>query len=113
MEKILSKLMIKILKNKKIVNQNRIIWFKGNLIKAKDAKVGILSPTAQFGLNVFEGIRGYWSEHHKELFLFRINEHLKRLFESCKIYNFSSFVVSIFFISKLIFLPFACSIHFL
>jgi branched-chain amino acid aminotransferase len=71
--------------NKKIVNQNRIIWFKGELISAKDAKVEILSPTAQFGLNVFEGIRGYWSEDHKDIFLFRLDDHLKRLFDSCKI----------------------------
>jgi branched-chain amino acid aminotransferase len=81
---------MKILNNKKIINENRIIWFKGDLIKAKDAKVQILSPTAQFGLNVFEGIRGYWSEDHNNLFLFRIKEHLKRLFESCKILRINS-----------------------
>ena len=81
--------------NNKIINQNRIIWFKGEFVKAKDAKIEILSPTAQFGLNAFEGIRGYWSEKEKDLFLFRMNEHLKRLFKSCEIlgirspYNYS------------------------
>ena len=79
-----------ILKNKKNVNQDRIIWFKGNLIKAKDAKVAILSPTAQFGLNVFEGIKGYWSKDHKDLLLFRLDDHLKRLFQSCKILGIKS-----------------------
>lgn len=69
------------LDNKKELNQNRIIWFKGELIRAEHAKVQILSPTAQFGLNAFEGIRGYWSERHQDLFLFRINEHLQRLYE--------------------------------
>ena len=81
---------MKSLNNKKIINENRIIWFKGDLIRAKDATVHILSPTAQFGLNVFEGIRGYWSEEYKNLFLFRIKEHLKRLFESCKILRINS-----------------------
>jgi branched-chain amino acid aminotransferase len=81
---------MKKLGNKKKLNQNRIIWFKGELIRAEYAKVQILSPTAQFGLNVFEGIRGYWSERHQDLFLFRLNEHLKRLYESCKILGIKS-----------------------
>ena len=41
------------LDNKKELNQNRIIWFKGEPIRAEHAKVQILSPTVQFGLNVF------------------------------------------------------------
>ena len=75
--------------------KDRIIWFKGELIKASEAKVHVLSPTAQYGLNVFEGLRAYWSEEHEELFIFRLEEHLKRLERSCKIlsitspYNFS------------------------
>jgi branched-chain amino acid aminotransferase len=66
-------------------NQDQIIWFKGELIKAKEAMVNVLSPTAQYGLNVFEGIRGYWSDSHKDIFIFRLNEHLKRLQKSCQI----------------------------
>ena len=57
------------------LNKDRIIWFKGELIKANEAKVQILSPTAQYSLNVFD--LGYWSEEHKDLFIFRIDEHLK------------------------------------
>lgn len=78
-----------------LFNEDRIVWFKGELIKAKDAKVHILSPTAQYGLNAFEGLRGYWSEKHNDLFIFRLDEHLKRLEKSCQIlginspYNFS------------------------
>ena len=68
-----------ILKTRKIVNQNRIIWFKGNLIKAKDAKVGILSPTAQFGLNVFEGIRCFVDS----VLIFKSTVGIARLNLSC------------------------------
>lgn len=45
----------------------------------------VLSPTAQFGLNVFEGLRGYWNAERNDVFLFRVNDHLDRLFASCKL----------------------------
>ena len=64
---------------------DRLIWFKGELIKAEDAKVHALSPTAQFGLNVFEGLRGYWSKPDQELYIFRFDDHITRLFQSCKL----------------------------
>lgn len=63
----------------------RQIWFKGALMAPEDARVEILSPTAQFGLNVFEGIRGYWNAAQRRLFLFRLEEHLLRLQDSCKL----------------------------
>ena len=48
-------------------------------MNVNDAKVNVLSPTSQFGLNVFEGIRCYWNEEKKQLFAFRLHEHFKRL----------------------------------
>lgn len=36
--------------------EHRRIWFKGEIIDVNDAKVNALAPTAQFGLNVFEGM---------------------------------------------------------
>ena len=57
---------------------------------ARDAVVPVLSPTAQFGLNVFEGIRGYWSEAHGDIMLFRLKDHLDRLFNSCRLIGFDS-----------------------
>lgn len=65
--------------------EDRKIWFKGSVVDANDANVNILSPTAQFGLNVFEGIRCYWNEEKKQLYVFRLNEHLDRLNDSCKL----------------------------
>lgn len=65
------------------VNQ-RYIWYKGQVINVNDAKVNILAPTAQFGLNVFEGIPCYWNEHKKQLYAFRLNDHYRRLLRSAK-----------------------------
>lgn len=64
---------------------DRLIWFRGAVMPAHKALVPVLSPTAQFGLNVFEGIRGYWSETDEDLYLFRLQDHLARLFASCRL----------------------------
>ncbi len=64
---------------------DRLIWFKGELVHVNDAKINILSPTAQFGLNVFEGIPCYWNEKHKQLYAFRLRDHYNRLLRSAKL----------------------------
>lgn len=66
-----------------------IIWFKGELIPQSQAKVPVLSPTAQFGLNVFEGIRCYWNSEVSQLYAFRLREHFNRLQKSCKLLRIS------------------------
>lgn len=58
---------------------NRLIWLGGEILNVNDAKINVLSPTAQFGLNVFEGIRCYWNEDKKMLYAFRLDDHFKRL----------------------------------
>ena len=68
---------------------NNKIWFKGSIIERKNAYIHALSPTSQFGLNVFEGVRCYWNQKKNTLFAFRLNCHIKRLFSSAKIANFS------------------------
>lgn len=62
---------------------SRNMWFCGSIIPDNQAMISVLSPTAQFGLNVFEGVRCYWNEEGSKLYVFRLEEHLVRLFESC------------------------------
>ncbi len=50
-----------------------------------DAKINVLAPTSQFGLNVFEGIPCYWNEDESQLYAFRLDEHYKRLEKSAKL----------------------------
>lgn len=64
---------------------NRRIWFKGEILNVNDAKINILSPTSQFGLNVFEGIPCYWNDEEKQLYAFRLDEHYDRLIRSAKL----------------------------
>ncbi len=61
---------------------NRLIWYKGEIVNVNDAKINILAPTAQFGLNVFEGIPCYWNGEEKQLYAFRLDDHYNRLLRS-------------------------------
>lgn len=64
---------------------NRFIWYKGQIVNVNDAKINILAPTAQFGLNVFEGIPCYWNEEEKQLYAFRLEDHYNRLLRSARL----------------------------
>lgn len=64
---------------------NRRIWFKGEILNVNDAKINVLAPTSQFGLNVFEGIPCYWNDEEKQLYAFRLDEHYDRLVRSAKL----------------------------
>lgn len=66
------------------MNDN-LIWIRGEIMRGSRATVNVLSPMAQFGLNVFEGIRCYWNEEMGELYAFRLKEHLDRLMLSCRL----------------------------
>jgi branched-chain amino acid aminotransferase len=69
---------------------DNFIWIRGEIIRQSHATVNVLSPMAQFGLNVFEGIRCYWNEDKGELHAFRLNEHLDRLMKSCRLVRLPS-----------------------
>ena len=64
---------------------NRLIWFKGQIMNVNEAMVNVLSPTSQFGLNVFEGIPCYWNDDQKQLYAFRLSDHYDRLIRSVKL----------------------------
>lgn len=68
---------------------NRYVWFKDQIINVNEAKINVLSPTSQFGLNVFEGIPCYWNEDEKQLYAFRLEDHFNRLIRSAKLLQIS------------------------
>lgn len=69
------------------MSYNRLIWLNGKIVPVVEAKVNVLSPTCQFGTNVFEGIRCYWNEEEKQLYAFRLEDHYKRLKNSMKMFR--------------------------
>ena len=71
-------------------NNKRLIWLGGQLVPVTEAKVNVLSPTSQFGANVFEGIRCYWNADEQQLYAFRLDDHYRRLHQSIKLMRFNS-----------------------
>ena len=62
------------------------IWLDGKLIPWEEANVHILTHSLHYGLAVFEGIRCYLCHDGKSA-VFRLREHVDRLFDSAQIGN--------------------------
>ena len=60
------------------------IWFNGELVPWGEAKVHVLTHALHYGSGVFEGIRCYTTP--KGPAVFRLEEHLRRLHRSSKLY---------------------------
>jgi branched-chain amino acid aminotransferase len=61
------------------------IWMNGKLVLFKDAKVHVLTHALHYSTAVFEGIRCYSTR--KGSMIFRLQEHVDRLFKSAKMYS--------------------------
>ncbi len=61
------------------------IWFNGELVDWDAANIHVLSHVVHYGSSVFEGIRCYKTS--KGPAVFRLEEHVERLFDSAKIYR--------------------------
>jgi branched-chain amino acid aminotransferase len=64
---------------------SKYIWFDGKLILLNMAKVPVTTHAIHYGTSIFEGIRAYWNS--KNLYVFRLNDHVKRFRNSGKFYN--------------------------
>jgi branched-chain amino acid aminotransferase len=67
------------------VDQPKHAFFRGKIVPYSDAKVGILTHALNYGTAAFGGIRAYWNEAEQQLFLFRPEDHFKRLLNSAKL----------------------------
>ena len=63
----------------------KVGFLDGEFLPWQDCKVHINTFVVRYGWRTFEGIRAYWNEDKKELYVFRLNEHLARLMESNKL----------------------------
>lgn len=61
------------------------IWFNGQLRPWQEAQVHVLTHAIHYGSSVFEGIRVY--DTHQGPQVFRLTDHVQRLFDSAKIYR--------------------------
>ncbi len=61
------------------------IWMNGKLVNWDDATIHVLSHVVHYGSSWFEGIRCY--DTAKGSAIFRLDRHLRRLYDSTKIYR--------------------------
>ena len=59
-------------------------FFEGKIVPLGDAKINIATHGFLYGTAVFSGMRAYWNEEKKRLFVFRPFEHFHRLLNSGK-----------------------------
>jgi branched-chain amino acid aminotransferase len=65
--------------------EESVVWKNGRLIPWKDATIHLASHVIHYGSSLFEGLRAY--ETPKGTAIFRLRDHTRRLYNSCKIYR--------------------------
>jgi branched-chain amino acid aminotransferase len=61
------------------------VWMNGRLVDFADAKIHAFSHVFHYGSAMFEGARVYKTKHGSAAF--RLDDHIKRLYDSCKVYR--------------------------
>lgn len=67
------------------MNPTEKIWHNGKLINWHEATIHVLSHVVSYGSAVFEGVRCYETKNGPAVF--RLKEHVRRMFDSAKIYR--------------------------
>jgi branched-chain amino acid aminotransferase len=60
-------------------------YFEGEIVPYSEAKVGVLTHALNYGTAIFGGLRGYWNAEEEQVYLFRTQDHFKRLLQSAYI----------------------------
>ena len=60
-------------------------FMNGKMVEAEKAVIPVRTHAFLYGTAVFEGIRAYWNDEEKQLYVFRAPEHYERLLRSAKI----------------------------
>ncbi len=61
------------------------VYMNGEYVDMAKASIPVRTHAFLYGTAVFEGIRAYWNEEEKQLYVFRAKEHYERLQRSAKI----------------------------
>lgn len=69
--------------------ESKFIWKNGELVPFEQATLHFLTPALHYGAAVFEGIRSYNTP--KGPAIFRLRDHVERLFASARVLGFREF----------------------
>ena len=67
--------------NTTVDTRTEIKWVTqdNKLVPYADAKISVMAPGLTFAALVFEGYRAYWSDDAQDLYIFRLDDHMRRL----------------------------------
>jgi len=71
--------------------QKSTAFFRGNFVPFSEANLSIASSPVLYGLSVYTVFNAIWNEDNKELNIFRLRDHYKRLCNSARIMDFERF----------------------
>lgn len=69
------------------MGQVRFAWKDGRIVDWEKATVHVYGALEFTATGIFEGIRAYWNPERKQLNVFRLDDHLRRLYDSAKIHR--------------------------
>ncbi|MFB8344584.1 branched-chain amino acid transaminase [Brucella cytisi] len=69
-----------------------LVYLDGEFVPWDDAKIHVFTPAVKYGAAVFEGIRGYWNADIEKMYLFRLEEHMRRMELSQRIMRFGKII---------------------
>ncbi|MBK9925647.1 MAG: branched-chain amino acid transaminase [Anaerolineales bacterium] len=72
------------------VDLSKHAFFQGKVVPLSEANLNITTHAFLYGTSVFGGMRAYWNEDKKRLFLFRPFDHYRRLLNSAKMMDMSA-----------------------
>jgi branched-chain amino acid aminotransferase len=62
-----------------------VIYYNGTFLPEDDVKISVRSRALNYGLGCFGGIRGYTSDDGRQINVFRLDRHVRRLEQSARI----------------------------
>ena len=62
-----------------------LAYFRGKVMPYSEVRLGLLTHALNYGTAVFGGLRAFWNEEEKELFVFRPLDHFRRFLDSARL----------------------------
>ena len=64
------------------MSQPNYAFFGGKIVPIEQAKVSVMTHAFNYGTGVFAGLRAYWNDDERQLFIFRAHDHFERFRQS-------------------------------
>lgn len=62
--------------------ETKYAFFEGQIVPIEQAKISVMTHALHYGTACFGGIRAYWNEQAEQLYIFRLEDHIKRFVTS-------------------------------